>query len=183
MSEQESKPMVIVSGIDAHIHERMKSSPKSLEDLDVKIVKDYNAPAHVLVLPKEIKAYEDKYSFRWLNKNKRAIDHAIDVIGWTMVNIVYFKSLPNYLFTGNGSIERGDAILAFMPRKQAEELRAAPGKLSRERVNTTPVQDLRKWKDRGENYYKPDIGAAEDDNQKPRGLYRQPDLEEEVKLT
>lgn len=177
---EEVKPMVIVSQVDAYIHDRMKEGPKSLDEVSIKLERDHYEPTHVLELPKEVKAHEGEYTFRWINKNARAISRAIDVIGWTLVNKVFFNNLPNHLFTANGSIERGDSILSFMPRKRAEELRAAPGKLSRERVNNTPVQDLRKWKDRGESYYKPDIGTAESDDEKPRGLYRQPDLEEKM---
>ena len=176
-NQDAAKPVVLVSATDAYIHDRMKEGPKNLEEVEVKLGRDHYEPAHVLELPKEVKRYEDNYVFRWINKNPRAISRALDVIGWTLVNRVFFKDISNHLFTANGSIERGECILTFMPRKQAEEIRAAPGKLSRERVKNTPVQNLRNWKDRGESYYNPDIEAAENDV-KPRGIFRQPDLEE-----
>jgi hypothetical protein len=50
------------------------------------------------------------------------------------VNKWYFPDLPNHLFTANGSIERGDNILAFMSRARAEEIRKRPAELSRNAV-------------------------------------------------
>ena len=165
-----SAPVVLLSETDAYLHERMKEQPKSDEEVNLKVMQDFENKGHILSLPKDLEVFCKDYSFRWINKKKRAIDHALDVIGWSFVNRVMFKTLPKHLFTANGSIERGDAILAFMPRKRAEEIRLRPAQISRERVRNTPVQDLRRWEDRGENYYKPDLGAAEDDNEKPRGL-------------
>lgn len=172
---KESSPLILVSETDAYIHERMKSQPKSLDEIDIKIKENWEERGHILKLPTELEKYCKEYAFRWINKKKRSIDHAIDVIGWSFVNRVIFKELPKYLFTANGSIERGDAILAFMPLKKAIQIRLRPADISRERVRNTPVQDLRHWEDRGENYYKPDLGAAENDNEKPRGIVVTPD--------
>jgi len=168
-------PLVLVSETDAYLHERMKEQPKTAAEVDLKVMQDFENKGHILSLPKELEAFGEQYSFRWINKKKRSIDHALDVIGWSFVNRVLFKTLPKHLFTANGSIERGDAILAFMPRKRAEEIRLRPAQISRERVRNIPVQDLRHWEDRGENYYKPDLGAAENDNEKPRGIVVTPD--------
>ena len=168
-------PLVLVSENDAYIHERMKSQSKTLEEINAKVIHDHDNKGHILSLPREMEVYGNDYSFRWINKKKRSIDHALDVIGWTFVNRSFFKNLPKHLFTANGSIERGDAILAFMPRKRAEEIRLRPAQISRERVRNTPVQDLNRWENRGEKYYKPDLGAAENDNEKPRGIVVTPD--------
>ena len=177
--EKSSEPLVIMSETDAYIHERLKSQPKSFGD--VKVIERFEEGQHVLSLPKELKEFKGKYSFRWLNKNKRAIDRALDVIGWNLVNRSIFSKLPDHLFTANGVIERGDAILAFMPEKQAEFIRRRPGEISRERVKNLPVQDLKKWEDRGEKYYKPDLGSAESESDKDyakgnRGIVVQPDV-------
>ena len=164
-------PMVLVSEMDAYVHERLKSQPKTFEEISIKSDKERSEGGHVLRLPDEILKYQPKFSFRWLNKKKRSIDNALDVIGWSLVNKVLFKDLPNHLFTANGVIERGYAILAFMPQQHAERIRKRPGELSRERVKETPVQDLKRWKDRGDRYYKPDLGSAEseDDSEYSKG--------------
>ena len=182
MSETETKraPLVIMSEMDAYVHERLKSQPQTLED--IKIKDRIPEGQHALSLPVEIKKYGDKFSFRWLSKNKRSIDRALDVIGWTLVNRTLFTDIPDHLFTANGVIERGDAILAFMPAKQAERIRNLPGEKSRERVKNLLVQDLKKWTDKGEQYYKPDLGSAEADDDKSyakgnRGMFVQPDVE------
>lgn len=169
VAQSESTPVYLGSEIDAYVHERIKSQPKSLEEIQIKTVEAENRP-NILALPKELEKHGKEYAFRWINKKKRSIDNALDVIGWTLVTRNFFNDMPKHLWGPNGVIERGDAILAFMSRKQAEKIRLRPAEISRERVQNTPVQDLRKWEDRGERYYKPDIGAAEDDNEAVRGM-------------
>ena len=75
-----------------------------------------------------------KWVFRWLNKSKRAIDDAVDRVGWTLVNRGYFPQAPRIYFTAAGGIELGDAILAFIPAQQALGMRAAPALRSQERI-------------------------------------------------
>ena len=172
---QNTQTIVLRSELDAYISERLKEQPKTIEAIEVKFNDTTTKAQHVLSLPYQLEKYVKDYSFRWINKKKRAIDHAIDVIGWTFVTSDFFNDVPKRLFTVNGVIERGDAILAFMPQARAERIRLRPAEISRERVKQTPVQDLRKWKDRGEKYYKPDLGAAENDNEVSRGMVMVPD--------
>ena len=177
--EKSQDPIVIMSETDAYIHERMKSQPKSIEE--IKIVERRPEGEHSLSLPKELLKFKGQFAFRWLNKKKQAIDRALDVVGWNLVNRAIFNDVSDHLFTANGVIERGDAILAFMPEKQAQIIRKAPGELSRERVKNLPVQDLKKWEDRGEKYYKPDLGSAESESDVDfakgnRGIVVQPDV-------
>lgn len=167
-NESSSTPVYLGSEIDAYIHERVKGQPRTLEEVKV-ISTEGEKRQSILSLPRELEKYGKEYSFRWINKKKRSIDNALDVIGWTLVTRNFFNDIPKHVWGPNGVIERGDAILAFISRKQAERIRLRPAEISRERVNNTPAQDLRKWKDRGDRYYKPDIGAAEDDNEKVRG--------------
>lgn len=161
---EQSTPVYLGSEIDAYVHERVKGQPKTLEEVRVKFVESEKRPS-ILALPKDLEKFCKEYSFRWINKKKRAIDNALDNIGWTLVTRNFFNDLPKHVWGPNGVIERGDAILAFMPQDKAMKIRLRPAEISRERVTNTPVQDLRKWKDRGEQYYKPDIGAAEDDSE------------------
>jgi len=182
VQKEVGSPVVLISEMDAYIMERQKSQPKTLEAIETKIERDWDKPKHALELPEDFKEHEKKFAFRWLNKKKRSIDHAIDVIGWNFVNRTLFPSLPKHLFTANGSIERGDAILSFMPLKRAEELRLKPAKLSRERVRNTPVQRLDRWEQRGENQYKPDLGSSEGESdaeyaKSNRGIVRVPDTD------
>lgn len=147
MPEPEQKPthteertqttQVLVSNTDAYIHDRMKGQPKSLQDIDVEIVTERQPGLHRLSLPKELEPYKDKYTFRWIYKNKRAIDEACDVKGWVLANRSYFPELPNHLFTTNGSIERGDNVLTFMSRKKAEALRQQPVDRAKQILNST----------------------------------------------
>jgi len=149
--EIERTPTILVSNTDAYIWERMKSQPKDIDALHVEVLdKPEDPKKHRLSLPDELLPYEKKYVFRWIYKSKRAIDEACDIRGWTLVNRSYFGDLPNYLYTVNGSIERGDNILAFMPKEKAEYLRKIPGQKSREVMQAT----FDKHKD-DPNYYVP----------------------------
>ena len=77
-----------------------------------------------------------KYVFRWLNKNKRALDYAINVRGWFLVNRSYFKEAPKILFSVNGGLENGDSILGFMPYEKAKAIREKPSKESLDRTRS-----------------------------------------------
>ena len=91
-------------------------------------------------LDKEMDRWEQskhgKFIFRWLNKNKRALDFSINVRGWYLVNRSVFGEAPKILFSINGGVENGDSILGFMPVKKALEIRERPGIESRDRVNS-----------------------------------------------
>ena len=169
--KQESQPLIITSDTDAYLIERQKSAPKSLGEIEVKSV-DASHDRHPLTLPREVELLFKKRSFvaRWINKDKRMIDRALDIRGWNLVNRTYFPELSKHLFSANGCIERGDAILGFMPLKQAEALREIPRQRSNERVKNLPIE---KWKDGGESYYKPDLGAEKDGEVLTTGI--QPD--------
>ena len=177
--EDSGKPLVIASDVDAYIYDRMKGQPKNLDELDVRVLSKRES---ILDLPPELKKHQDHFTFRWINKNPRSISNALDVIGWNLVNRMYFKGLPSHLFKTNGSIERGDCILAFMSKDRADAIRRAPGEESRLRVQNTPIphiDDKKRWREIAEtreDFYKPDKGLAESD-EAPAGNYRQPDRE------
>lgn len=77
-----------------------------------------------------------KYIFRWLSKNKRALDLSLNVKDWLLVNRNYFPEAPKILFSINGGVENGDAILGFMPVEKALFLRNKPIKDSQDRVTS-----------------------------------------------
>ena len=89
-------------------------------------------------LDKEMDRWEQtkrgKYVFRWLNKNKRALDFSINVRGWYLVNRSFFKDSPKILFSINGGVENGDSILGFMPVQKALAIRNKPSQESQDRV-------------------------------------------------
>lgn len=151
---EEARPSLVLSHTDAYIHDRMKSQPKTLEEVDVQVVEETKDPQkHQLSLPDELIPYGEKYAFRWVMKNKRAIDYSCDVRGWVLVNRTHFPEVAvkaRHLFTINGAIERGDVILAFMPIAKAEAIRREPGQLSSNIIRS----QLSKHKD-DPRYYKP----------------------------
>ena len=162
----QDRPVTILSELDSIIMERNKTqlaNAPTVEDIQVRDLDTRTEGQHRLKLPKEVEeAFKKrKISARWIYKEKRAIDNALNVIGWTLANRVYFPELPDYLFSATGCIEAGDAILAFMPLDRVLKLRELPGKKSRELVRNIPAQDLKKWEQRAEHHYKPTSGVVE----------------------
>ena len=147
---------ILLSDMDAHIHDRMKAQPKNIEEIDLKVEESRDPSVHRLTLPKEIQKFERRFVFRWLMKHKQALDYSCDVRGWTLVNRSYFPDLPRHLFTVSGSVERGDSILAFMAKKKAEKIRREPGEKSTNIIKGTFE------KHKGDpRYYAPDSGTKD----------------------
>lgn len=161
---------VVASERDAYILERIKSQPKTLEEVKVQSPTFDVEGRHRLSLPKELEKFKAEFAFRWIDKDPRMVSHALDERGWTLVTRQYFSNLPKHLFTASGIIERGTAILAFMPEERAYKLRTEPGKRSMERVKNLPIE---KYKDGGEQFYKPSLTEEKDGQQLNSGI--QPD--------
>ena len=77
-----------------------------------------------------------KYVFRWLNKNKRALDQSINIRGWYLVNRSFFPEADRILFSVNGGVENGDSILGFMTVQKAIAMREKPSADSINRVKS-----------------------------------------------
>ena len=104
-------------------------------------------------------------------KDKRAIDPAINVKGWFIVNRTYFPEAPRLLFSTSGGVENGDLILVFMTVEKALEIRRYPQLKSKELLNsrmtpskTKPSRVLMTGNPDDENVYEPDMGADESDS-------------------
>lgn len=165
----EKEPTIILSEVDGYIHERLKEQPKNLEDIKFHRP-DYEKVNDILKLPKELESFKTQYAFKWIYKKKMSIDRHLDTLGYVLATKIYFPQLPKRLFSSQGCIERGDAILGFIPLKRAEFLRSEPGRLSMERIKNLPME---KWKDGGEKYYKPALTEEKDGQEVVAGI--QPD--------
>lgn len=104
-----------------------------------------------------------KYIFKWLSKNKRALDRSINVAGWYLVNRSFFPEAPSILFGVNGGVEEGDAILGFMSVQKALAIRNKPAKESHDRVHSVNTAH-----EGNPNFYKAKLGtddSGEGDNE------------------
>ena len=130
-------PVALLSQDDVYLHELIKNQPTTVEQIEIQNNGRSNPLLHRLSLPAELNQFESKFSFRWVNKHRRAISEAIQNHGWTVVNrrFAEFVELPDYIFSTNGAIERGDTILMFIPKKKAEDIRREASILSREAVD------------------------------------------------
>ena len=153
-----SPTTIVLSQDDAYIHEVSKSQPRTLDEIEAKVMDREDPSQHRLSLPPEFKEYEERFTFRWIFKRRQAISEATQVKGWVLVNKTYFPDLPNHLFTANGAVERGDNILAFMSRKLAEGLRKKANDLS------TMMVKSRLGAHKGNpNFYTPADGESAED--------------------
>lgn len=180
-AQEKPQTFVIKTELDAYVNERLIGQPQNLEQVEAKDVSDDSLTMHMLKLPPAIqKALDDRGMVpHWINKDKRMIDRALDVRGWTLFNRVFFPKLPRHYFTANGTVEMGDCILGFMPAKKAEILRKRPGEISQERIKNLPIEAYKNSK--GEEkigYYKPAYTAEPDGEMARReaGLFAQPDV-------
>lgn len=183
VEESSSKPQtfVIKTELDAYVNERLIGQPQTIEQVEAKDVTDDSLTLHMLKLPKPIqKALDDNGMVpRWINKDKRMIDRALDVRGWTLFNRVFFPRIPRHYFTANGTVEMGDCILGFMPANKAEILRKRPGQISSERIKDLPIEAYKNSKAEEKiGYYKPAYTAEPDGvvERAGAGLYAQPDV-------
>ena len=142
---------ILMSGVDAYVADRMKSQPSTIEEVESLVKEDVGDKPHRLTLPPELDSFRKKFAFRWLFKHKQNLDYQCDARGWVLVHRAHFGDLPEHLFSVNGSIERGDTILAFMPVLKAEGLREEPGQKSIEAIKAM----MGRHKD-NPNYYAPD---------------------------
>jgi len=132
--KKETQNLVIHSEIDAFVYDRLKSQPKTLDEIDVEVISKPEEGRHALSLPDELEPYTKKYAFCWIFKRKQAIDEACDQLHYKLTNRLYFPELPDHCFSARGVIERGDNILMFRPIRIDEEMRKAPGIESNERI-------------------------------------------------
>ena len=174
--EAQERPvfMVPMSDDDRYIADRMKSQPKTLDDVLFVKEEKYEPGEHRLSLPKEFRKYESRFAFRWVNKKKRAVDEAI-YKGWVIVNRTLFKELADdktaeYLFSTSGAVEKGDAILAFMARPKAEAIRRAPGEKSNEFLKSQMAKGEQKLEKGQSGFYKPDDSAEKETEKGGKGL-------------
>ena len=159
-AEERTKPTVIMTQIDSYLHEVIQSQPKEIEDAVSHVLSlSEDTGLHRLSLPEyfEKMSYDctrgstcsyhtkdskgqvinhGKFVFRWILKDKRAIDHAKTIRGWVIVSRVLseFRESPHTLFSANGGVEIGDTLLMVMPIDRAMKLRRFPSQLSQERL-------------------------------------------------
>lgn len=163
-SNRESNKTIVLSEESAYIQEIVDTQPKTLHEIEVMDRKPLEG-FHRLSLPSEIDKYTPKFTFRWLFNRRRSISEATQIKGWFLVNRAYFPDLPNHLFTANGSIERGDNILAFIPKKLAEDMRKEPIEKSKDMV------DSRIGAHKGNpNFYVPSDKSEEGESSRVVGL-------------
>lgn len=164
---QESVPMLqMLAEDDRYIADRMKSQPRTLDDVLLVKERRYAPGEHRLTLPKEFKVYEDKLSFRWLNKKKRSIDDAI-IKGWIIVNKTIFPEVAKkskYLFSTSGAIERGDAVLACIKKEIAESIRKAPGQKSSAHLKNQLEKGTQPLSKGQSGFYKPEDTTEKEDS-------------------
>ncbi len=164
--EPQDKPVFVVgmSEEDSYLVDKMKSQPKSLDEVLMVKERQYAPGEHRLTLPKELKAYENKFTFRWINKKRRAIDEATN-IGWVIVNKTLFPEVAlkaKHLFTTNGAITVGDCVLAFINKDIAIRFKKAPGEKSSAIIKSQLEKGKKKLNKGESGFYAPETSGGEE---------------------
>lgn len=187
---EEIKPTVLMSELDAVIHEKIKSQPKGIESIVESVPNSSEAGLHRMSLPPYFEQFSydctrgegcdwhkrkgeettnrGKYILRWIFKDKRAIDYSMNVRGWFLANRMHFPGAPKELFSANGAVEIGDSVLAFMPVEKALRIRRYPSERSKRGLESRMTPSRRHPKrvlmtgnpDSG-NFYEPDLSQDE----------------------
>ena len=192
---ERAKPTVVMTQVDSYLHEVISAQPDAMEKIlpgtTLSVTDDFGL--HRMSLPEffekmsydctrgngcKIHAKDEngkltnkgKFIFRWLLKDKRAIDYAKNVRGWLIVSQVMadFRDAPQTLFNAHGGVEVGDAVLAVLPMERALRFRRLPAEISRERLKgqITPSKTkagkvLLTGNPDSEHIYEPDSSADE----------------------
>jgi len=132
--EKQVQNIMVHSEVDSMVLDRLKSQPKTLEEIDVEVLERPKDGMHKLTLPVELEEYTKKYAFCWIFKRKQSIDEACDQRHYKLTNRTYFPEVPDHVFSARGVIERGDNVLAFRPMHIEVEMRKVPGLESTQRI-------------------------------------------------
>lgn len=164
---QEPPVLQMLSDEDAYIADKMKAQPQTLDEVLMVKEKKYAPGEHRLSLPKPFKVYEDRFTFRWINKHKRAVDDA-NIKGWVIVNRRNFSDVAKdpenkHLFSTSGAVEKGDAILCFMAKAIAEQIRRAPGEKSSAYLQAQLAKGTEKLPEGQSGFYKPEDTTEKED--------------------
>jgi len=107
-----------LSNQDKAISDLIASQPTQAEIA----VGDYYKP-HDFDLPKECAPFADKFDFRWLSKDTRMLDRAVNVKGWTIVNRTCDIKIPEYMFRAHGGVEKRSMLLAYRRKEVGDAFR------------------------------------------------------------
>ena len=196
LSEDRPKATVIMTEQDSYLHELISAQPATVEEAVAHVISlAEDSGLHRLSLPEPFErlSYDctrghvckhhskddkgkilnpGKFIFRWIMKDKRAIDDAKNVKGWSIASklMAEFRDIPRTIFSVHGGVEIGDAVLAVMPVDRALKLRRFPGEISRERIRgqVTPSKKkagkmIMSGNPDSENIYEPDTAGEESD--------------------
>jgi hypothetical protein len=158
----EPTPMRVMSNEDSLVADLVKEQP-SLEQL-AQITSTYRKVPDLLAFPEEVLAKHGKeYHFAWLNKNKD-LSVKLRTTGWVLCNRTNSPYIKAHRFGGHGAVEQAGMLLAFMPKRMADEMYAQPGRISAERLKyATEGRFKQQDKDAPYQFYKPVDRGGEDD--------------------
>ena len=159
----EPTPVRVMSNEDSLVADLVKEQP-TLEQL-AQITSTYRKVPDLLAFPEEVLAKHGKeYHFAWLSKNKD-LSVKLRTTGWVLCNRTNSPYIKPHRFGGHGAVEQSGMLLAFMPKRMADEMYAQPGRQSTAKLKYA-LEDRFKNQDKDAPFqvYKPeDTGGDEDE--------------------
>ena len=128
----ESTQLKVLSSTDSLIADLIKEQP-TVDQLATLTVKDRKI-IDPLELPEEcLEKHNKEYVYVWLSKDKDlAIKLRTD--GWVLCNRTNSPYIKGHRFGGHGAVEQAGMLLAFLPKRLADEMYERPAALSRAKV-------------------------------------------------
>ena len=162
VAPSESAPVRVMSDGDSLIADLVKEQPTAEQISQMTVV--YRKVPDLLAFPEEVLAKHGKeYHFAWLSKNKD-LDVKLRTTGWVLANRTSCPWIKPHRFGAHGALEQAGMLLAFMPKAQADEMYAQPGRQSTAKLKYA-LEDRFKHQDRNAPYqfYKPEDRGGDDD--------------------
>jgi hypothetical protein len=140
---------------DSLIADLVKEQPN--EEQIERLTSTYRSHPDLLAFPEEVLAKHGKeYHFAWLAKGT---DLAVKLrtTGWVLANRTNCPWIKAHRFGGHGALEQAGMLLAFMPKRLADEMYAQPGRRSTEKLKFALEDRFRHQdKDAPYQFYKPE---------------------------
>ena len=161
VAPSESAPVRVMSNEDSIIADLVHEQPTEAQIAQMTAV--YRSHPDLLAFPEEVLAKHGKeYHYAWLAKNK---DLAVKLrtTGWVLCNRTNSPHIEPHRLAGHGALGQAGMLLAFMPKKMADEMYAQPGRMSTAKIKHY-TEDIFKQQDKDApvSFYKPEDTGERD---------------------
>lgn len=161
VAPSESAQFRVMSNEDSMVADLAKEQP-TLEQISQMTIVHRRVP-NLLEFPEEVLAKHGReYHFAWLTKDKD-LSVKLRTSGWVLCNRTNAPYIKAHRFGGHGAVEQAGMLLAFMPKRMADEMYNRSAEASQSKVKfATEDRFKHQDKDAPVTYYKPEDMGGDD---------------------